>query len=240
MSAATSTSTTATGSPVHLVVCCHGLWGDPSHLSYLVKSLARKWDGEISPRSADETLDEGKKGEAGGADDATPTPAAKGTANGQSNGTRSSSQPQVVILNTASNGWVKTYDGIDWCSERVVQEIEQEMRRLESSGRTVVAFSLLGYSLGGLVARYVAGLLYSRGFFARVRPINFATFATPHIGIPKAAGWFSKLAAYFGGRLLGRTGAQLVSAYSQQKRAFSDSMLGSDLLTMFPSSLHST
>jgi hypothetical protein len=41
------------------------------------------------------------------------------------------------------------------------------------------------YSLGGLVARYVLGLLESRtpSFFEEIRPVNFATFASPAIGM---------------------------------------------------------
>jgi hypothetical protein len=41
------------------------------------------------------------------------------------------------------------------------------------------------YSLGGLVARYVLGLLESRtpSFFTEVRPVNFTTFASPAIGM---------------------------------------------------------
>lgn len=31
------------------------------------------------------------------------------------------------------------------------------MKELEASGRTVTSFSLIGYSLGGLIGRYVIG-----------------------------------------------------------------------------------
>ncbi|KAA8905702.1 hypothetical protein TRICI_005254 [Trichomonascus ciferrii] len=42
--------------------------------------------------------------------------------------------------------------------------------------------SIVGYSLGGLIARYVVGVLLENGFFNNVKPITFATFATPHLG----------------------------------------------------------
>lgn len=102
----------------------------------------------------------------------------------------------------------RTYDGIDWCSERVVEEITREFRRLAKTSRKVVSFSIIGYSLGGLIARYTVGLLYARGFFHDVEAINFTTMATPHIGIPKTDGWFSKVATIVGSRVLGRTGTQ--------------------------------
>lgn len=57
-------------------------------------------------------------------------------------------------------------------------------RRDEVHRANEVAFAHR-YSLGGLVARYVLGLLESRtpSFFAEVRPVNFATFASPAIGM---------------------------------------------------------
>jgi hypothetical protein len=57
-----------------------------------------------------------------------------------------------------------TYDGIDWGGERVATEILQEIEKLESDGRNVVRFSITGYSLGGLLARYVVGCVLSTHF----------------------------------------------------------------------------
>lgn len=69
-------------------------------------------------------------------------------------------------------------------------------------------FSVVGYSLGGLVARYAIGLLYARGYFSatgaylpvrpeknnqdgeqtiqvpvQLLPTTFTTFGTPHVGV---------------------------------------------------------
>lgn len=67
------------------------------------------------------------------------------------------------------------------------------------------------YSLGGLVARYVLGLLDSRtpSFFSHTQPKNFTTFASPWIGIPAYDSFWSRTFRYLGGRLLSRTGRQL-------------------------------
>lgn len=43
--------------------------------------------------------------------------------------------------------------------------------------------SVVGYSLGGLIARYALGLLYMRGWLERLEPVSFTTFATPHVGV---------------------------------------------------------
>ena len=70
--------------------------------------------------------------------------------------------------------------------------------------------SLIGYSLGGLVARYVAGVLHAKRFFDKVQPLNFTTFATPHLGVAAPASSFGSRAwNYIGKMTLGASGQQL-------------------------------
>jgi len=104
----------------------------------------------------------------------------------------------------------------------------------EQGDRKVTRFSISGYSLGGLLARYVIGALYANKFFDTIEPVNFTTIATPHLGIPKYPSFFSTMVRHFssfhlrisfhvriayttllsfqgtqiGPRLLGRTGLQ--------------------------------
>lgn len=54
-------------------------------------------------------------------------------------------------------------------------------------------------------------ILHARHFFDDVKPINFATFATPHLGLVRYKTLFSKLANWIGPRLLSRTGEQFFS-----------------------------
>ena len=42
---------------------------------------------------------------------------------------------------------------------------------LEKQGKKVTKISVIGYSLGGLVARYAIGLLYTKGYFDRMEPV---------------------------------------------------------------------
>ncbi|BGP36251.1 hypothetical protein JCM10449v2_000149 [Rhodotorula kratochvilovae] len=125
----------------------------------------------------------------------------------------SSDGPEVVVLVAQSNGLSSghLYDGIDVCAVRVVEEIDAEVRRLAWEGRTVERFSMVGYSLGGLVARYAVGLLDSRtpSFFSATRPCSFTTFASPAIGIPSYPSFWSRFFRGLGARLLSRTGRQL-------------------------------
>lgn len=93
------------------------------------------------------------------------------------------SEDKLHILNAKTNSDTFTYDGIDLGGERVTQEIETYIEDLEKEGSHIKKLSVVGYSLGGLVARYAIGLLYSNGWFEKVEPVNFTTFATPHLGV---------------------------------------------------------
>ena len=139
------------------------LWGNPSHLEYLQRSLNEKFEGE-----------------------------------------------DLHILVTKTNASNLTYDGIDVGAERVVQEIEETIKMIESRGVPIAKFSIIGYSLGGLVARYAVGLLYSRGLFDRIQPVNFHTFACPHLGVKTPLqGPHSRAWNMFGGNTLSTSGRQL-------------------------------
>lgn len=71
-------------------------------------------------------------------------------------------------------------------------------------------FSITGYSLGGLHARYVIAILQQNNFFNKAQPVNFVTIATPHIGIPGSPGsLFSRIVRVVGSNMLGNTGQQL-------------------------------
>ena len=69
-------------------------------------------------------------------------------------------------------------------------------------------FSITGYSLGGLVARYIVGILYHRDFFKTIIPVNFTTIATPHLGLLRYPTWISSLFNFLGPKFLARTGTQ--------------------------------
>ena len=167
-----------------------------------------------------------------------------------------------MVLCPKTNEGDLTYDGIDNCAERAVEEIDAfiadlangrlpkvdtvsssgsstpsnassadllahekkgkkavkgkdkaqlEDDKIDGEPRKVTRFSILGYSLGGLIARFAIGLLYSRSpsFFEVVEPCNFTTFASPAIGIPRFPGKLSWLFSSLGSRLLSRTGEQL-------------------------------
>ncbi|KAF8467291.1 putative serine esterase-domain-containing protein [Kalaharituber pfeilii] len=118
--------------------------------------------------------------------------------------------PEVYLLVCKRNAGAFTYDGIETGGERVTKEIETALDEHSRNGVEIKKLSIVGYSLGGLVARYAIGLLYSRGWFERIHPVNFTTFATPHLGVrTPLLGWHNHLWNVLGARVLSASGRQL-------------------------------
>ncbi|GIL46461.1 hypothetical protein Vafri_3450 [Volvox africanus] len=86
------------------------------------------------------------------------------------------------VFNFAGNSKFATYDGIDICGERLFQGVKSAHDNLVHQGTPPTHISFIGFSLGGLIARYAAGRLFSEGYFDHVMPLNFITIATPHLG----------------------------------------------------------
>ncbi|KAI1081281.1 putative serine esterase-domain-containing protein [Whalleya microplaca] len=120
------------------------------------------------------------------------------------------SEDQLYLLLAKRNSGSFTYDGIERGGERVCLEIEEELELIRSRGGKITKLSIVGYSLGGLVARYAVGLLYAKGVLDQVEPINFTTFATPHLGVrTPLRGWHNDIWNVLGARTLSTSGAQL-------------------------------
>jgi len=120
------------------------------------------------------------------------------------------SKDKLHILVAKRNTGSFTYDGIETGAERVTREIEEVLEELERKGDKIAKISIIGYSLGGLVGRYTVGLLQARGLFDRLQPMNFTTFATPHLGIrTPLLGWRNHIWNVIGARTLSVSGHQL-------------------------------
>ncbi len=117
---------------------------------------------------------------------------------------------RLHILVAKRNSGSFTYDGVELGGERVAQEIEDTLEELGRSGQEIKKLSIVGYSLGGLVARYAVGLLHSKGWFDKIEPVNFTTFATPHLGVrTPLLGFHNHLWNVLGARTLSMSGRQL-------------------------------
>src|SRR3569833_2571531 len=67
------------------------------------------------------------------------------------------SEDKVYILVTKRNSGYHTYDGIETGGERVCLEVEEEIEAIQARGGNITKLSVVGYSMGGLVARYARG-----------------------------------------------------------------------------------
>lgn len=117
----------------------------------------------------------------------------------------------LAVLKTGSHTGFLTYDGIDVNGKRVADEITAEIARLDGDKHRVAKLSIVGYLLGGLIARYACGVLRYSGVFATVAPINFVTFCLPHVGVlhPGGGGFATRLYEWAAPRLLAYLGAHI-------------------------------
>lgn len=118
---------------------------------------------------------------------------------------------KIVTLKPSSFRFWKTYDGIQVNAERVMTDILYEIETLkEKQNYHVNKISIIGYSLGGLISRYVIGKFYELGVFNYIEPVFFTTFATPHVGVEFLNdNFFDKTANALGQYLFGKSGRQI-------------------------------
>ncbi|XP_012704361.1 uncharacterized protein LOC101757948 [Setaria italica] len=109
----------------------------------------------------------------------------------------------VVVHCSGCNSSARTFDGVDVMGRRLAEEVTSVVENRPELRK----ISFVAHSLGGLIARYAIALLYERdtqkdsheecdknavgnpsnqhssgGKIAGLEPINFITFATPHLG----------------------------------------------------------
>ncbi|KAB5554541.1 putative serine esterase-domain-containing protein [Coniochaeta sp. 2T2.1] len=119
-------------------------------------------------------------------------------------------EDQLYILVAKKNAGSFTYDGIELGGERVCREIEDQLEEIKSKGGNIKKLSIAGYSLGGLVARYAIGLLYSKGVLDELECQNFTAFASPFLGVRSPLrGFANQLFNVLGARTLSKSGHQL-------------------------------
>uniref|UniRef100_A0A1D1YDE0 Putative lipase ROG1 n=1 Tax=Anthurium amnicola TaxID=1678845 RepID=A0A1D1YDE0_9ARAE len=106
---------------------------------------------------------------------------------------------KVIVHRSECNYSTLTFDGVDLMGERLAKEVLSVVNNRPG----VQKISFVAHSLGGLIARYAIGRLYEplssigsptvagstlamdkhlEGRVAGLEPMNFVTFATPHLG----------------------------------------------------------
>lgn len=116
----------------------------------------------------------------------------------------------LIVHKTGCHSGYLTCDGIDVNGKRISDEIVATADSFSTEGSKVVKFSLIGYSLGGLVCRYALGILYNDGFFEKIEPVHFVTFCTPHVGVLNPGkSLSSRVYNFIAPYVLASTGSQL-------------------------------
>lgn len=126
----------------------------------------------------------------------------------------------IEFLNIRSSEGIKTYDGIDVCGRRCIESIREMLEKLEGEDKRVDRISFVGYSLGGLVLRFVVGRLYDEGLFVgaiakdtwkwQLEPVNFLCIATPHLGtLKRPVSVLTRIWNAMGPAVFVRTGRQI-------------------------------
>ena len=85
--------------------------------------------------------------------------------------------PDLLVWTPTCYQLAASFDGVEVCAARVLAELRALVREHASLRR----ISLVGYSFGGLVARFLAGALYLEDWLT-LRPAQYVSFATPHVG----------------------------------------------------------
>lgn len=118
---------------------------------------------------------------------------------------------EMVFLRPSTFSFFRTYDGIKACGDKVIDEIFLEIQAVKRDKKIKITdISIVGYSLGGLISRYVIGQLYEVGLFNYIQPGTFTTFATPHLGVRFFKdNIFDHVANFLGSRFLGQSGRDL-------------------------------
>ncbi|KXZ41037.1 hypothetical protein GPECTOR_926g184 [Gonium pectorale] len=88
---------------------------------------------------------------------------------------------EYLFHSSAVNGRFRTHDGFDRCGERLAEEL----RGLLAAHPQLRHLTVLGHSMGGMIARYALGVLYrpEDGSIAGLAPRHLVTLATPHLGL---------------------------------------------------------
>ncbi|KAK9363869.1 putative serine esterase-domain-containing protein [Lipomyces starkeyi] len=172
----------------HLLVLVHGLWGNASHFDYIIRAIDQFYtcdDLALNWTAKDEYVEDDDEHAAQSDHEKDVFAIAEKVKGLRESGklAKNSKYRKPYVLVTRSNEGYLTYDGIDMCGEKVADEIEQALDTYERQNIPINKISVVGYSLGGLMARYAIGIMYQKGIFKKITPVNFTTFCTPHVGV---------------------------------------------------------
>ncbi len=137
-------------------------------------------------------------------------------------------------LASRSNSGLKTHDGLILMGNRLAKEVIEYIQSEifhSTSKNDKVFVSFVGHSLGGLIAKVAARLLFGKDSHLSIHgaipnlsldiiPCSFITLCTPHLGARKwtdssaslldSKKWFHHLVMTYAKNVLGKTGVELM------------------------------
>ena len=89
----------------------------------------------------------------------------------------------MIYFLPKQNAMFKTFDGIEIIGYRTLIEVCEFIRDYKDG--KIAKLSVMGYSQGGLVARFMIGKMLTefKELFEDIEPQLFITMATPHLGV---------------------------------------------------------
>lgn len=126
---------------------------------------------------------------------------------------------ETIFFAPKQNALFKTFDGIEIIGYRTLIELCHFIKKFHEQNRDskITKISVVGYSLGGLVARFVIGKCFTecKDIFKGMKPFIFMTVATPHLGIQfydksRFNSWIlNPIKKFLGSTFLGKSGREL-------------------------------
>eukprot|EP00578_Thalassiosira_sp_NH16_P031198 CAMPEP_0181080396 /NCGR_PEP_ID=MMETSP1071-20121207/2544_1 /TAXON_ID=35127 /ORGANISM="Thalassiosira sp., Strain NH16" /LENGTH=433 /DNA_ID=CAMNT_0023161869 /DNA_START=82 /DNA_END=1379 /DNA_ORIENTATION=+ len=137
-----------------------------------------------------------------------------------------------IITHRVTCNIQKTFDGIEAGGKRVANEVQDFVSNhitkavglnnvgMEKHGEDFHAsISFIGYSLGGMYARYAISVLPLKFDRIRLHPLSFATAATPHLGLASNSYVIlPRFLEYLMGYGFGRSGQDLFRLHRGKKK----------------------
>jgi hypothetical protein len=84
----------------------------------------------------------------------------------------------IVILPEENNFLYSTL-GTQVCGDKLVKSVYTTLKVYQNAE----TISFIGHSFGGILTRYVIGVLQRDGFFEKIKPLLYASISTPHAGV---------------------------------------------------------
>lgn len=126
---------------------------------------------------------------------------------------------ETIFFVPKQNALFKTFDGIEIIGYRTLIELCHFIKKFHKQNRDskITKISVVGYSLGGLVARFVIGKCFTecKDIFKDMKPFIFMTVASPHLGIQfydksRFNSWIlNPIKKFLGSMFLGKSGREL-------------------------------